>query len=172
MKGVPIRSPWIDMILDREKTWEIRGKTSKYRGEIALIQSGSGTVVGVCDLVAVHGPLTEREYAKNSHKHGNNEPYGLPYGNTYAWELANVRRLKKSVPYVHPSGAVTWVNLSEEVEKKVKAMLGEKIAGRKNTAVPSQTVIEKQTPTKRVETKENPKKKWKRAVTYRRRTRP
>ena len=123
MKGVLIRSPWVDMILDGKKTWEIRGQNPKLRGEIALIQSGSGTVVGVCELLDVHGPLSEDEYFGNSYRHRGDPTYNLPYDKTYAWELTNVRRLKKPVPYDHPSGAVIWVKLPEDVEKKIRQAL-------------------------------------------------
>jgi hypothetical protein len=58
------------MILDGEKTWEIRGSRTSVRGQVALIASGSGTVVGVCDLVDCIGPLTAEEFRKNTKKAG------------------------------------------------------------------------------------------------------
>jgi hypothetical protein len=53
-----MRSPYVDWILAGSKTWEIRGSSTGKRGRIALIQSGSGTVIGVADLVGVVGPLS------------------------------------------------------------------------------------------------------------------
>jgi len=50
MKGLLINSPWIEMILEGKKTWEIRGANTKLRGPIALIKSGSGKVVGTCAI--------------------------------------------------------------------------------------------------------------------------
>ena len=41
----------IDRILEGTKTWEIRGSKTLVRETIGLIASGSGTVVGVCDVV-------------------------------------------------------------------------------------------------------------------------
>ena len=58
-----IKEPWISMILEGKKTWEIRGSATKRRGRIALVASGTGTVVGTCDLVDVVGPLS-RGYAE------------------------------------------------------------------------------------------------------------
>jgi hypothetical protein len=60
LSGLLIRSPYIDWILAGSKTWEIRGSSTAKRGRIALIQSGSGTVIGVADLVDAVGPLTLR----------------------------------------------------------------------------------------------------------------
>jgi hypothetical protein len=33
--------------------------------------------------------------------------------------LSSVKRLKKAVPYQHPSGAVIWVKLSDDVRRQV-----------------------------------------------------
>jgi hypothetical protein len=115
LKGLLIREKFVGWILDGLKTWEIRGSATKIRGPIALIKSGSGTIVGTCELFGVVGPLTLRQLRANAHRL-NVKPSELEgplyYGDhTYAWELDHVRRLKKPVPYTHPSGAVIWVKL-------------------------------------------------------------
>ena len=51
MKALIIKKPWIDNILDGKKTWEIRGSKTNIRGQIELIQSGSGLVVGSCEII-------------------------------------------------------------------------------------------------------------------------
>ena len=51
LDGLLIRAPWIDKILDGSKTWEIRGSNTYKAGHIGLIESGTGTVVGVAELV-------------------------------------------------------------------------------------------------------------------------
>ena len=58
LKGLILKEPWIDLILTGEKVWEIRGSNTKIRGTIALIKGGSGTVVGLCELKNVIGPLS------------------------------------------------------------------------------------------------------------------
>lgn len=122
LRALLIRRPWIDMILDGGKTWEIRGARTSVRGRIGLIASRSGTVVGVCDLVDCVGPLTAEEFRTNAKKAGmrpSDATLGY-YRQTYAWVLKNPRRLERPVPYQHPSGAVIWVKLDSAVEKKVK----------------------------------------------------
>ena len=49
MKGLIIKSPWIDYILDKEKIWEIRGSSTTIRGPILLIKSGTDKVYGECN---------------------------------------------------------------------------------------------------------------------------
>ena len=58
----------VDKILDGEKTWEIRGSRTKVRGQIGLIASGSGTVIGVGDLMDCVGPLTNSEFRRNARR--------------------------------------------------------------------------------------------------------
>jgi hypothetical protein len=56
--ALSLESPWVEMILDGKKIWEIRGRYTRIRGKIALIRGGSGLVVGTCELSDVVGPLT------------------------------------------------------------------------------------------------------------------
>ncbi len=70
LSGLLIRSLYIDWILAGSKTWEIRGSSTAKRDRIALIQSGTGTVVGVAELVGVEGPLTLRGLVANARKLG------------------------------------------------------------------------------------------------------
>ena len=126
MKGLLIKQPWIDKILAGSKTWEIRGSSTTIRGPIALIESGSGTVVGVCKLEGVEGPLTITRLRRSKAKHGvppSRFRDGLPYPKTHAWVLKGPRRLAKPVRYQHPLGAVIWVNLKPGVQRKIRRMV-------------------------------------------------
>ena len=109
MKGLIIKRPWIDLILDGVKSWEIRGSNTTVRGQIALIQSGTKTVVGVAELVGSRR-LSLEEYLQSEAFHCIRARGGLPYPKTYAWVLASPKRLPQPVPYTHPQGAVIWVN--------------------------------------------------------------
>ena len=113
MNGLIIKSPWIEMILDGKKRWEIRGHHTHVRGRIGLIRGGSGLVLGTCELVDVVGPLTLAHLRSNAGKVGlqPGELAELPYKRTYAWVLWNVNKFNSPRPYKHPSGAVIWVHL-------------------------------------------------------------
>ena len=119
MKGLLIKSPWVNFILEGRKTWEIRGSSTHIRGRVGLIQSGTGTVVGTVNIVDSR-PLTIGEYRENSDRHciDNARSLPLPYRKTYAWVLEDPVVFETPLPYKHPSGAVIWVDLS-------KAMGGE-----------------------------------------------
>jgi hypothetical protein len=125
MRALLIRHPFIDMILDGKKTWEMRGSRTIVRETVALVPSGSGTVVGVCNLVDCVGPLTAVEYRKNARKAGTlpSEAKLGYYKKTYAWVVARPRYLNKPVLYRHPTGAIIWVTLHPRVERAIRRQL-------------------------------------------------
>lgn len=114
MKGLIIDTPHIDNVLSGRKTWEMRSRPTNIRGSIALIRKGSGTVIGVADLVDCLGPLDAHEIASSRSLHMIDEarladPSVAKWNR--AWVLRNARLLRKPVEYRHPFGAVIWVNL-------------------------------------------------------------
>ncbi|ANC90827.2 hypothetical protein A6A40_02310 [Azospirillum humicireducens] len=143
MKGLVIREPWIDLILSGSKTWEMRSKPTLVRGQIALIRKGSGMVCGVAELVACHSALDRDGLTATGDRHGigaNQIADVLAAGWVVPWELAQVRRLPKPVPYRHPSGAVTWVNLPPEVTALIAQQSGE-TSNPEDTVEPARKLI-------------------------------
>jgi len=122
LNAVPIRTPFVDWILEGKKTWEIRSRSTNIRGRVGLIRSKSLTVVGTCEIVEVIGPLTEQDIRRNARAKMNMRP-GDAYHceGAFAWVLVDVRRLVSPVPYKHPSGAVTWVKLDGRTASRVLA---------------------------------------------------
>ncbi|MEI5908710.1 ASCH domain-containing protein [Bacillus spongiae] len=116
MKGLLIKSPWIDHILQGNKTWEIRGSNTNIRGKIALIKSGTGKVFGTADLIGCK-KLSFEEYKKSEAFHlvPMVKDQTKPYKNIHAWVLDNPCIFKEPIRYHHPQGAVIWVNLPEEL---------------------------------------------------------
>jgi hypothetical protein len=114
MKGLIIKSPWIDKILTGEKSWEIRSSRINIRGPIALIRKGSGAIIGTCRLVDVKGPLTPAEFSRNEARHRVPQTWLAEnrYEKIYAWVLQDAKPLPIPIPYNHPNGAVIWVDLS------------------------------------------------------------
>jgi hypothetical protein len=121
LKGLVIDQPWIGMILRHEKTWEMRSRPTNVRGPIALIQKGTGTVVGTARLVDSAPELRVDEMSAHFGKHRIPDEMVRSAGFKWLtpWVLWDVRRLSRPVPYDHPKGAVTWVNLAADVEAAV-----------------------------------------------------
>ncbi|MFC1970703.1 ASCH domain-containing protein [Chloroflexota bacterium] len=110
-----IRSPWIDLILKGQKTWELRGRRTSVRGTIVLIRAGSGQISGSCQLVGVTGPLGLADIKMNVDKHRipPEDISRFSYGKIFAWELSNANTFRSPIPYKHPRGAVVWVRLPD-----------------------------------------------------------
>lgn len=117
-RGLVIRKPWIDRILNGEKTWELRSKPTQVRGEIALIQGGSCLVVGTAREAEAKGPLSREQLqaAAKEGRIGSDEAEAMDYPNTYAWVLEDVKILPEPVPYQHPRGAIIWVRLDRALQ--------------------------------------------------------
>lgn len=123
LSAIPIRHPFIDMILAGVKTWEIRSKFTKKIGPVALIRSGSGTVVAIATLAEVIKLTPEFAYENLNKMNIKSMPREKAnyFDGKYAWVLKDVIKLKVPVPYKHPPGAVTWVTLDETTTNKVIA---------------------------------------------------
>ncbi len=122
LKGLIIDTPHIDNILSGRKTWEMRSTATRQRGSVALIRKGSGLVVGVAELTDSKGPLNKVEMLANSSKHliaRERIENGEVSKWNHAWVMARARALARPIPYKHPSGAVIWVNLEDDVAKAV-----------------------------------------------------
>lgn len=114
MKGLIIKSPWIEKILNGYKIWEVRGSSTNIRGKVSLIKSGTGTVLGTAHLVDCI-PLTRALYETSFAEHHIPSVYNsLPYRKPHAWVFEEAEWYENSIPYNHPQGAVIWVNLKEE----------------------------------------------------------
>lgn len=117
MKGLLIREPWIGMILSGRKFWEMRSSRTHVRGRIALIRSGTGLVVGTAVLSDCLPALDSDEMRQSTAFHGlplDQLDEVMARGWTIPWVLSDVRALPAPIPYKHPSGAVTWVDLGEQ----------------------------------------------------------
>lgn len=116
LKGLLVQREWVEKILRGQKSWELRRSRTAARGAIALIQIGTGTVVGTCEIVDVVGPLSLAELRRTTSKHRVPPPItSKPYTKTYAWVVRRARRLSRPVPYRPRRGQQIWVRLSPKV---------------------------------------------------------
>ena len=114
MRCLIVRKTWLDLIFEGLKGWEMRATGANVRGPIGLIEAGSGLVVGTADLTNVLYPLPADQRARFFPQHRVDdlellEKWCIP------WVLEKARRFETPVSYVHPQGAVIWVNVPDEV---------------------------------------------------------
>ncbi|NBN77690.1 hypothetical protein GWI72_05340 [Microvirga tunisiensis] len=127
-RGLVIRDPWIEHILQGRKDWEMRAQKTSTRGWFGLIRQGSGTVVGLARLVDC-GPALTLDEMIAAHDHHCISEAEIRSGKVarwvIPWKLEDVRKLDRPVPYEHKNGAVTWVKFSDDVAGQLTRVLDE-----------------------------------------------
>jgi hypothetical protein len=111
-----IKKQWLDLILSGEKIWEMRSRPTKIRGRIALIEQGTGLIVGECNLDHVGQCIDSFNIGYGQHLHMIEDLSLLEKWN-YPWVLSCAGRYDKPIPYQHPQGAVVWVKLTNSFRK-------------------------------------------------------
>ena len=106
-----IKNPWLDMILDRKKTWEIRGTRTSKRGWIHLALSGAGGKILGRARLADCLPINKEEFNLHVARHSVLDVEQMPYQTIYAWVLKDAMRYSGPLSYEHSQGAVVWVKL-------------------------------------------------------------
>jgi hypothetical protein len=125
-KGLVIDAPWISLILSGQKDWEMRSTGTSHRGWFGLIWKGMGSVYGIARLAGAGGPMSPQEMIEAFEHHRIPEEMirsGAVAKWNRPWFLTDVIRLPTPVRYKHPNGAVTWVELSENVSLAVKGQI-------------------------------------------------
>jgi hypothetical protein len=128
MDALIIMKEPLDLILFGEKIWEIRGSACSKRGKITLIESKSGTVVGVAELVGCVGPLSVTEWNKNLQKSQCSRITSMDecrYGDrAHAWVLRNARRHREALTVAGADDRVLEIHmvwLGEELSAEEQA---------------------------------------------------
>lgn len=116
-QGLIIDEPWISHILAGLKTWEMRSRATLKRGPLALIKKRSGQVVGVATLMECRPSLLVSDMPIHFRKHHIPQTLVTKPGYKWftPWVLTDVQAFRHPVPYNHPAGAVTFVNLETDV---------------------------------------------------------
>ncbi|TKB20421.1 MAG: ASCH domain-containing protein [Mesorhizobium sp.] len=123
MKALIVREPWIDLILDGHKTWELRTQPTSIRGRIALIRKGSQEIEGVVKLVDVLPRLSPSGLADSVEFHcvpSDKHQEVMHAGWLTPWVVVDPRRFSSPIPFTRPSGAVTWVDLDVQAIRAVQ----------------------------------------------------
>lgn len=111
MKGLIVKPKWADLILNGEKTIELRGTSTKIRGKIGIIKSKTGQIFGEVEIIDSI-ELTEEMFNKLKDEH---KVYctraEIPYKKLYGWILKNPTVYEKPKNYTHKQGCVIWVNI-------------------------------------------------------------
>ena len=106
-----IKNPWLQLILRKRETWEIRGSSTHKRGLIHLGLSGSGGAIHGRARVTGCRLLTREELRENKDKHCIEDIDSVRYAKIYAWVFSDVFRYNKPLQHSHKQGAIIWCKL-------------------------------------------------------------
>jgi hypothetical protein len=126
LKALIVKSPYIELILAGQKTWEMRSRRNHWRGPVTLIKKGSLQVSGVVSLTDVYGPMLDSERDANRSKHCITPQEWLkPAMAKYniAWIFSDPQTLPTPVPYEHVNGTQSWFVLDEPTSERVRSVL-------------------------------------------------
>lgn len=153
--GIVVDEPWIGLLLDGSKTWEMRSKGWSHRGWFGLVKKGTGAVYGVARLVGVGAPLSPDQMVATFEKHripermirsGQVAKWNVP------WMLSDVRRLGRPVPYRHRSGATIQVAFDADVSAEIMRQFSAPSSVGSGPAVAAVAVPEAETPPEQLQT--------------------
>ena len=125
-----IKREWLKMILDGNKTWEIRSRAchTNVGKMLYLAESGSASswIKGRVMFVACHGPLTQEEWDSNQSRHCVKSASRYYGSHTYAYEFGSVEVASHPVSFERKKGAVIFqkkVRIEESVLDKAEFKL-------------------------------------------------
>src|SRR5215831_19174711 len=94
-RGLVIEQPWVSLIADGTKTWEMRTRPTRVRGWIGLIGKGTGTVIGLACLVESPPAIGRAVHYMHFKKHRVPPGRGKYNGKyLFPWVLAKAFRLR------------------------------------------------------------------------------
>lgn len=112
LRGLIIRQPYAEWIVEGKKIWEIRKSRTRIRGEVLIISGGKA--LGKAELVDVLGPFTPEELAKHGDKHLVDYPFLREYSSgkpLYAWVFKNATKFERPVEVKLKKGVQVWANV-------------------------------------------------------------
>ncbi len=111
--GLIVREPYASLIVDGQKTWEIRKRKTHHRGPLGILTGG--LLIGQAEVVGVEGPFTVEDLLPHWDKHRAEEAFLRAYAKEaplYAWVLKNAFRYEKPLVVPRRPGRVIFVDLS------------------------------------------------------------
>lgn len=121
MKGLIVHKEWLDLIMEGDKTLEIRGTDTNIIDEtIYLLEAGSRRIRGTCKIHSTY-PISCSDWHNEMLKHHvyiSFKELKEIYPKPYAWVLTQITEIKEEKYYRHPRGAVRWIREVIEDEKK------------------------------------------------------
>ena len=114
MSALILKEPWATLVVNGEKTIEIRTMpTNKIGKEIYIAKAGTKTLIGKVTITDCRR-LTPEEFQNLSPQHLALHYSFPPNKKIYGWFLKNAHPFPCPIPYKHPQGAQIWVKIPNQ----------------------------------------------------------
>ncbi len=117
-RGLFVRQPYASLIVEGQKTWEIRKHPTRVRGRVGIVNRGH--VLGTVEIVGTRGPFTPEQLAEHQDKHRADVQTLKDYAQgspLYAWILKNAVKYPEPVPIPTVKGQQMWAKLRPDEEE-------------------------------------------------------
>ncbi|CAK9097637.1 MutS protein-like 4 [Durusdinium trenchii] len=113
--ALTVKSQWLALLLSGEKTWEIRTKNCRVRGDVAVMASGSSFVYGFVEIVDCQKRSpAELSGGKRFHLVPDDEIEKYTNGQAaYAWVISRPRILVRPLAVRRAQSSINWVKLDD-----------------------------------------------------------
>ena len=109
MEGLIVKQPFADLIINGQKSWELRSKSApegKINKEILLLSKGEA--LGKIKITKCF-KTTKEEIIKNTKKHQSEIDKNSDLYYNHVWKIKVMKKFSSPKPYEHPMGARVWV---------------------------------------------------------------
>jgi len=134
--ALQVRPPWVGLILQGRKRWELRSQSTHRRGRIGLVETGTSSIVGevtLKDCIFVGKKVGTRwKYINNlsfkgtfaNHRCTRSDIAAMGYEQLYAWVFCNCVRFNYPLRIQRKQGAITWLQLDERTRHQALTLSG------------------------------------------------
>jgi len=120
IRGLIVRWPYVEMLANGTKKWELRKCNTKFRGVVALVSRGM--LYGFAELTASF-KMNVAKLKRYEHMHRASDILDYYAGgrdSLYVWVFKHPIKLPSPIKVRYPRGAMIWVYLNEK--QVLKAM--------------------------------------------------
>ena len=109
MNGFIVKQPYANMIINEEKTWELRNRIPpRHHINKNIFLLSKGYILGIIRILD-YKKISIDELKNTNHLHGSGIYWSELTPDTYAWIIHVVEKYENPVKYNHPNGAQIWV---------------------------------------------------------------
>ena len=123
IRGLIIREPYVKLIVEGKKTWELRRLNTKIRGYVALMYRGK--LYGFAklnDVFKMKVDKLKKYYSKHLTENVAIDKYANDKAELYVWIFSDPIKLPKPIDISYPKGAQVWVKLNlNEILRKIRS---------------------------------------------------